>query len=93
MLWVPSSDGMTIASRADETGGRNPAILSRLCYEPTKANDCFRLQRDALKKAGRRRTFSEKASGARRDRPELARMLNQIREENAVVWTPRDPLA
>ena len=36
------------------------------------------LQRAALKDAGCKRTFEEKASGAKRDRPELARMLETI---------------
>lgn len=35
----------------------------------------LRLQRAALGDVGCRRTFEEKASGAKRDRPELARLL------------------
>ena len=38
------------------------------------------LQRAALKDAGCKRIFEEKASGAKRDRPELVRMLEQLRE-------------
>ena len=53
----------------------------------------LRLQRSALKEAGCRRTFEEKVSGARRDRPELARLLDQIREEDVVVVTRLDRLA
>ena len=50
----------------------------------------LRLQRAALKEAGCRRVFEEKVSGAKRDRAELARMLDQIREdarrEAARLW-------
>lgn len=45
------------------------------------------LQLEALKKAGCQRIFREKASGAHRDRPELGRMLDQLREGDVVaVW-------
>ena len=40
----------------------------------------LRLQRTALKEAGCRRLYEEKVSGARRDRPQLARLLDQVRE-------------
>ena len=53
----------------------------------------LRLQRAALKAAGCHRTFEEKASGAKRDRPELARLLDQIRNEDVVVVTRLDRLA
>ena len=36
-------------------------------------------QRAALKAAGCKRIYEEKASGARRDRPELTRMLEMLR--------------
>lgn len=51
------------------------------------------IQRAALKEAGCRRTFEEKVSGAKRDRAELGRMLEQIREEDVVVVTRLDRLA
>ena len=51
------------------------------------------LQRAALKEAGCKRTFEEKASGAKRDRPELARMLEQLRDGDVVVVTRLDRLA
>ena len=53
----------------------------------------LRLQRAALKDAGCRRTFEEKVSGAQRVRPELARMLDQIRDDDVVVVTRLDRLA
>ncbi len=51
------------------------------------------LQRAALKEAGCKRVFEEKISGAKRDRPELARMLDGIREADVVVVTRLDRLA
>ncbi|WP_207101447.1 recombinase family protein [Paracoccus shandongensis] len=53
----------------------------------------LRLQRAALEAAGCRRIFEEKVSGAKRDRPELARMLDQLREDDVVVVTRLDRLA
>jgi DNA invertase Pin-like site-specific DNA recombinase len=45
------------------------------------------VQLEALKKAGCARIFREKASGSYRDRPELNRMLDQLREGDVVaVW-------
>jgi DNA invertase Pin-like site-specific DNA recombinase len=45
------------------------------------------LQLDALAKAGCTRVFSESASGAQRDRPELARALDCMRPgDTLVVW-------
>jgi DNA invertase Pin-like site-specific DNA recombinase len=45
------------------------------------------IQLEALKKAGCTRIFREKVSGAYRDRPELNRMLDQLRQGDVVsVW-------
>jgi DNA invertase Pin-like site-specific DNA recombinase len=45
------------------------------------------LQTKALRAAGCRRMFEEAASGGRWDRPELHRMLDQLREgDTVVVW-------
>ena len=51
------------------------------------------LQKTALKAAGCRRTFEEKVSGAKRARPELDRMLEQLRDDDVVVVTRLDRLA
>ena len=51
------------------------------------------LQRASLCEAGCRRLYEEKASGARRDRPELARLLDQLRDEDVIVVTRLDRLA
>ena len=46
------------------------------------------LQLDALRRAGCEKTFTEKASGAKADRPELARVLQDAlrRGDVLVVW-------
>src|SRR5664280_1778378 len=45
------------------------------------------LQVDALKKAGCLKVFTDKASGSLANRPELDKMLDQLRPDNvAVVW-------
>jgi len=51
------------------------------------------LQLEALKKAGCTRIFREKVSGAYRDRPELNRMLDQLREGDVVTVWKLDRLA
>ena len=53
----------------------------------------LRLQRAALKEAGCRRIYGEKVSGAKRDRPELGRMLDQLRDKDVVIVTRLDRLA
>ena len=53
----------------------------------------LRLQRAALKEAGCRRTFDEKVSGATRNRPQLARMFDQVRDDDVIVVTRLDRLA
>ena len=51
------------------------------------------IQLDALKKAGCERFFREKVSGAYRDRPELNRMLDQLRKGDVVIVWKLDRLA
>lgn len=63
-------------------------------YARVSTNDQdLALQRAALKAAGCRRTYEEKVSGARRDRPELGCMLDQLREDEVVVVTRLDRFA
>src|SRR3954451_21735006 len=50
-------------------------------------------QRERLREAGCERLFEEKVSGARRDRPELARLVDQLREDELIVVTRLDRLA
>lgn len=50
-------------------------------------------QLDALKEAGAGRVFSETISGATAKRPELQRMLDQLRDGDVVVVTKYDRLA
>lgn len=51
------------------------------------------LQRAALIAVDCTRIYEEKISGARRDRPELARLLDNLRSEDVVVVTRLDRLA
>lgn len=50
-------------------------------------------QTDALTAAGAERIFADKISGAKRDRPELAVMLDQLRTGDVVVVAKYDRLA
>jgi DNA invertase Pin-like site-specific DNA recombinase len=50
-------------------------------------------QREQLHGAGCERLFEEKISGAHRNRPELARLLDQLRKDDVVVVTRLDRLA
>ena len=50
-------------------------------------------QTDALAAAGAGRVFADRVSGARRARPELDRMLDQLRPGDVVVVTKYDRLA
>ncbi|MBF0334057.1 MAG: recombinase family protein [Alphaproteobacteria bacterium] len=53
----------------------------------------LRQQRDALHAAGCVRVYEEKASGAKRDRPQLARLVDQLRADDVVTVTRLDRLA
>lgn len=50
------------------------------------------LQTDALKKAGCERIFQEKISGAKSDRPEFIKMMDQLREGDTVIVYKLDRL-
>jgi DNA invertase Pin-like site-specific DNA recombinase len=50
-------------------------------------------QRAALRAAGCQRIYEEKISGAKRNRPELTRLLEHLREGDVVVATRLDRLA
>ena len=51
------------------------------------------LQLAALKEAGCGRIYQEKISGANRERPELQRLLDQLRPDDVVVVWKLDRLA
>ena len=51
------------------------------------------IQQQKLKQAGCKRIFQEKVSGAHRQRPELAKMLEHIREGDTVIVWKLDRLA
>jgi DNA invertase Pin-like site-specific DNA recombinase len=63
------------------------ARISKADHQDTAA------QVDALKAAGCWRVFEEKASGGRWDRPELHRLLDQLREGDVVVVWKLDRLS
>jgi hypothetical protein len=44
------------------------------------------LQMQVLRKAGYKRIFHEKISGASRERPEFQRMLDQLNGDTVIVW-------
>ncbi|WP_071797420.1 recombinase family protein [Natronohydrobacter thiooxidans] len=50
-------------------------------------------QTDALSAAGAQRIFAERISGSKRQRPELDRLLDQLRDGDVVVVTKYDRLA
>jgi DNA invertase Pin-like site-specific DNA recombinase len=56
------------------------------CRNPTQ-------QRAALQAAKCRRIYEEKISGAKRDRPQLARLIDQLRPDDVVTVTRLDRLA
>lgn len=51
------------------------------------------LQLAALKEAGCQRIYQEKISGAKRDRPELQRLVDQLRPDDVVIVWRLDRLA
>ena len=66
----------------------------RLGYARVSTDDqTLDRQRERLREAGCERLFEEKVSGARCDRPELARLLDQLRRDDVVVVTRLDRLA
>ena len=66
----------------------------RLGYARVSTDDqALDRQRERLQEAGCERLFEEKISGARRDRPQLARLLDQLRKDDVVVVTRLDRLA
>lgn len=50
------------------------------------------LQLDALKKEGCKKVFEEKISGAKADRPELRKMIDQLREGDVIITWKLDRL-
>jgi DNA invertase Pin-like site-specific DNA recombinase len=73
------------ATPAPNQQAKNGALIgyARVSTQDQSTN----LQLDALAKAGCARVFSESASGAQRDRPELARALDTMRPgDTLVVW-------
>ena len=57
------------------------------------ADQDLRLQRQRLKDAGCEKLFEEKVSGARKKRPELEKLLAELRRDDVLVVTRLDRLA
>jgi DNA invertase Pin-like site-specific DNA recombinase len=71
-----------------------PSQSTKIGYARVSTQDQnLDLQLRALKKAGCRKIFQEKASGASRARPEFQRLLDQLREGDVVVVWKLDRLA
>ena len=69
-------------------------ILVKIGYARVSTTDQnLDLQLTALKAAGCGRIYQEKISGAKRDRPELQRLLDQLRPDDIVVVWKLDRLA
>ena len=67
--------------------------LTKIGYARVSTEDQnLSLQIDALKAAGCEKIFKEKISGAKADRPELTKLLEQVREEDTVVVWKLDRL-
>jgi len=72
----------------------DPMALMNIGYARVSTEDQhFEIQVAALRRVGCKRIFQEKVSGARRHRPELARMLEHLREGDTVVVWKLDRLA
>lgn len=57
------------------------------------ADQDLRLQRQRLKDAGCEKLFEEKVSGARKKRPELQKLLEELRQDDILIVTRLDRLA
>jgi DNA invertase Pin-like site-specific DNA recombinase len=69
-----------------EKNGRRNFMLIGYARVSTDDQDLV-LQMDALRKAGCKRTFTDKTSGTKSDRPGLAEALSHLREKDVlVVW-------
>ena len=78
-----------INGRHTPVEGLNPTVVSPGAIWIIEAA----VGHSALKGVGRKRIYEEKVSGAKRARPELARMLDQLRAGDMVVVSRLDRLA
>jgi DNA invertase Pin-like site-specific DNA recombinase len=94
-----SQKSSSLVCRCRKSRLHNSRVPIQLCdmligYARVSTDDQdLRLQRAALKEVGCKRTFEEKISGAKRDRHQLIRMIEQLRDEDTVVVTRLDRLA
>jgi DNA invertase Pin-like site-specific DNA recombinase len=83
LFWKPASQNGMPSTGLEKIG--HPCGLAMRGSAPATR---IELQLDALRRAGCERVFTEKASGARDDRPELARILEDVLRagDTLVVW-------
>ena len=83
------------ARHASENGRlrKGPAVLLGYLRVSRGDDQSTALQRHALAQAGVERFFEETASGGRWDRPELHRLLDQLRAQDVVVVWKLDRLS
>jgi DNA invertase Pin-like site-specific DNA recombinase len=94
-LWqkyLAEVDGFAI-SFADVSDSRSIEVMQIGYARVSTEDQHMDLQRDALTQAGCQRVFCEKISGAGPQRPELLRMLEQLRTGDTVVVWKLDRLA
>lgn len=73
---------------------RKKKVNMKIGYARVSTEDQkLELQVAALKKAGCRRIYQEKVSGTRQDRPELTKMIEQLREGDVVIVSRLDRIA
>jgi DNA invertase Pin-like site-specific DNA recombinase len=73
---------------------RRKKVKMKIGYARVSTEDQkLELQLADLKKAGCRKIYQEKVSGTRRDRPELEKMIDQLREGDVVVVSRLDRIA
>lgn len=80
-----AASSAAVAPSAGNTAANGPLLIgyARVSTEDQRLD----LQRDALAAAGCHRTFEDRASGARADRPGLAAALSHLRRgDTLVVW-------
>ena len=82
--------GRVPTGRSQQRGGKRTNAFER---QTADADVYFMRQAAIHKNAGCRRIFEAKVSGAKRDRTELARLLDQIRDDEIIVVMRLDRLA
>ncbi|MFH5776887.1 recombinase family protein [Paracoccus sp. NGMCC 1.201697] len=83
-----AATSMSYASSGDVRTGKG----SWRCWSDPRC-PCLNSQQDPLRAVGAEKVFADVGTGSARHRPQLDRMLDQLREGNVVVVTKYDRLA